>query len=60
MKLEEILKLFNLTQAEASNGTQSLDTLVKWTNDLIAERGRDYVVANRQGLRDEWLFIQTL
>jgi hypothetical protein len=60
MQLQAILELLNLSKAEAEKGTQSLDILVKWTNEYIEKNGLDWVKQNAASLRESWLYIQTM
>ena len=60
MQLQAILELLNLSKAEAEKGTESLDTLVKWTNEYIERNGLDWVKQNAASLRESWLYIPTL
>jgi hypothetical protein len=60
MQLQAILELLNLSKAEAEKGTESLDTLVKWTNEYIERNGLDWVKQNAASLRESWLYIQTM
>jgi len=52
MQLQAILELLNLSKAEAEKGTESLDTLVKWTNEYIERNGLDWVKQNAASLRN--------
>jgi len=57
--LDDVLKLLGLTVEEAE-GPLPLTTLVRWTEEIEAERGREWVEQNARSLREQWLYIQSM
>lgn len=58
-KLDSILKLLGLSEQEAQ-GLLPLTTLIRWTEEIEAVRGREWVEENAPSLREQWLYIQSM
>jgi hypothetical protein len=58
INLEKTLELLNVTSIQGDPSETA--KLVQWTQELVDERGEDYVRQNNQMLLNQWDYILSL
>lgn len=57
LSLEDVYNLFEVKSLPGNEA--NLKTLVRWTNELVQEKGLEYVKTNRVRLLEQWEYIVT-
>ncbi len=58
LSLEEILKLLDM-KTDNDEGLFSQSTLKEWMNQLIDERGLEWVEKNKRTIKESWEYLNS-